>query len=498
MSAIVDFKKRKQRRRERREEPPHNFKAERAVLGAMMVDQAAAREALAELEPGDFYREAHTNLFELMGEMHEDGKPISSDSVITTIETEEFDADEYGGYSYISAIADKIPSSENVGYYCRVVADLRVRRDVLHALDSLTEGTRSGGMTLPEVSEGLAKLVGESSGRSSSGVATIGELSRSFWARVEQEAAGERRAYLPTGMAVLDNDARFGGWSPEGMTIVIGASGMGKTSLLNRAALGMVDQGYHVGLYGTETPSRRRWNDLVSSVAGINMRKWNSMSSQRATAYERLSPSQRAKQHVLPHEQAMRAMLDAKYQAAERVDPLPLHIIDTGLTVDEFAVKVRQLHRRGLLQAVIADYLQGFVASRRVKGNKIDQVGHTSKVLADLSAELEIPIIVGAQRSGEKQIHLSEQSKDFEILRPTKSDVQYSSAAHQDAEEVYSLYRYDYYAEDYPHLAHKLPGRPGVIELIARKRRNGSKPTWHLPFHGPSKWVGDRNGWGIR
>ena len=70
------------------------------------------------------------------------------------------------------------------------------------------------------------------------------------------------------------------------------------------------------------------------------------------------------------------------------------------------------------------------------------------------------------------------------------TDCQHSSAAHQDAEEVYVLYRRDFYELRYPKLP--FPGPRGCIQLIARKRRTGDVGTWDLPISFPSKWVGNR------
>ena len=72
-------------------------------------------------------------------------------------------------------------------------------------------------------------------------------------------------------------------------------------------------------------------------------------------------------------------------------------------------------------------------------------------------------------------------------------DVQWSSGAHQDAEEVYAVNRGDYWStrlgNDYDPVKH---GVTGNIEIIARKRRVGTLSKLELSFDGPTKWIGPK------
>ena len=106
------------------------------------------------------------------------------------------------------------------------------------------------------------------------------------------------------------------------------------------------------------------------------------------------------------------------------------------------------------------------------------QVGYSSGVLKALSADLRIPVIVAAQVSGEKQGN--------KPAAPAMHQAQWSSTFHQDAEEVLSLYRPDYYRDR----GQNADGPEGVVQLVARKRRTGRLSTLDLKWHGPTKQVG--------
>src|SRR5206468_12381665 len=55
---------------------PHNAEAERTVLGAVLVDNAAFNSAAEVLTRDDFYREAHRRIFDAMAALAERSQAI--------------------------------------------------------------------------------------------------------------------------------------------------------------------------------------------------------------------------------------------------------------------------------------------------------------------------------------------------------------------------------------------------------------------------------------
>ncbi|HOP52951.1 MAG TPA: DnaB-like helicase N-terminal domain-containing protein, partial [Synergistales bacterium] len=56
--------------------PPHSIEAERAVVGACLLDSDALTICLDSLLPEDFYDGSHRQAFQVMREMAEKGKPV--------------------------------------------------------------------------------------------------------------------------------------------------------------------------------------------------------------------------------------------------------------------------------------------------------------------------------------------------------------------------------------------------------------------------------------
>ena len=56
--------------------PPQSIESEMAVLGAMMLDDAAANRGIELLSEDDFYRESHQLIFHAMVILYNESKPI--------------------------------------------------------------------------------------------------------------------------------------------------------------------------------------------------------------------------------------------------------------------------------------------------------------------------------------------------------------------------------------------------------------------------------------
>jgi len=57
---------------------PHNSEAERAVLGAILLDNALFDQTSEILTTGDFYLESHRNIFSTMERLASDSRAIDS------------------------------------------------------------------------------------------------------------------------------------------------------------------------------------------------------------------------------------------------------------------------------------------------------------------------------------------------------------------------------------------------------------------------------------
>src|SRR5690349_18059020 len=111
---------------------PQNVEAEAGVLGSLLIDPEAVVQVADFLRSEDFYREAHRTIFQAVLDLYETGGP--ADLITLTDELARRDKlEEVGGASYVSSLANQVPTSANVDYYGHIVERTAILRRLIHA-----------------------------------------------------------------------------------------------------------------------------------------------------------------------------------------------------------------------------------------------------------------------------------------------------------------------------------------------------------------------------
>jgi len=85
-------------------EPPHNFEAEQALLGAILVNNAAYQRVAEFLRPEHFADPLHGKLFDSLSRLIERGQVVSAVTLKTYVEQDE-GMKAAGGASYLAQLA---------------------------------------------------------------------------------------------------------------------------------------------------------------------------------------------------------------------------------------------------------------------------------------------------------------------------------------------------------------------------------------------------------
>ena len=439
---------------------------ERALLGYLLLcgppaaDDLLARGVAAE----HFGHTPHRELWALLVHRHSLGLPVDTLALFDVVE----DWALYNGAAYVVGHADKLPTFVLVPGYVRQLQEAHHRRETRRVLRDSTEVVGDMGIPMADLE---AQVAAAFSAAPATTTRSWVELVSDAQSRLDEDQDGRRAVYMPTGIRDWDENPDWMGLCGEGVTLVLGASGMGKSSLLRRLALGLAVNRQETYLHLAEDSADKGTDALLFSLAGVDRKAWLRICR---------SSFQRQDAHVLR---------DRLNGAAQLLQVLPLRVTQSGLTVEQLAAKARVLHRLGKCDVLVVDHLhalKGSTAPGLRLGDQVGQVGHRMVVLHELHAELGIPVVVGAQISGEKQGLPVDP-------RPEMWDCQWSSTAHQFAEEVLGLFRADYCRDRDPTWEQRGGrGRANTIEVIARKRRMGALGTLELSFDGPTRWVGDR------
>ena len=98
--------------------PPQNIEAEQSVLGSLMLDKEAIIRVADILKPEDFYRGAHSNIYQTMLELFEKNEPIDLLSLTNRLK-EKKQLKEIGKTSYLTSLVNSVPTAAHITHYTK-------------------------------------------------------------------------------------------------------------------------------------------------------------------------------------------------------------------------------------------------------------------------------------------------------------------------------------------------------------------------------------------
>src|SRR5205085_11246946 len=206
---------------------PHSADAERAILGAIVLDNSLVNQAVELLRPDDFYVRAHQFVFRAMIALSERGSGI--DPFILSEELmREGVLEQTGGVAFISELTYGLPHFTNVAAYAKVVKDKSILRQLVRVANKVTsealEEEDEAEVILDHAEAMIFALADE---RTRQGFAHIRPVAESILEKV-QEMSGRNAMLtgLTTGFTELDR--LTSGLQPSDLIIVAARPRMGK------------------------------------------------------------------------------------------------------------------------------------------------------------------------------------------------------------------------------------------------------------------------------
>jgi replicative DNA helicase len=420
---------------------PNNAEAERTVLGAILVDNAAFNSAAELLTRDDFYREAHRRIFDAMAVLAEKSQPID----VVTLKDELIRGavlEAVGGATYLGSLMDGVPRVTNVEPWCRIIKEKSVLRNLIHAgnriVQSAFEGEDDAATVLDRAEKSIFDIAER---RLRQGFIGIRDIVKESFRTIDQlSQSKELVTGLPTGF--VDLDERTTGLQKGDLIIVAARPAMGKTSFcLNIAQYASQKTGETVGIFSLEMSKEQLVLRMLCAEARVDAHKLRTG-------------------HLQEKDWARLANAYATLSAAR------IFIDDSAtLTPLEMRAKCRRLKAEHGLGLVMVDYMQLVSGGGRVE-NRQQEIALISRSLKGLAKELECPVMALSQ--------LSRAPEARQDRRPQLSDLRESGAIEQDADVVMFIYREE---------EHKpTDENRGVAEIIIGKQRNGPTGSFKLAF----------------
>ncbi len=428
---------------------PQNLEAERAVLGALLLDNGLFDQAVEILTPEDFYQEGHRKIFSKMRFLYADSRAVD---LLTLREELQKDSEleVIGGVAYLASLLDGVPRISNLEHYARIVKEKSLIRKLIHSANEILIRGFSNEENAADLLEAAEKAVFEiSQEETQTGFVNFRELLATTYKHIESLY---QRKELLTGVATgfVELDRLTSGLQPSDLIVVAARPGLGKTSFaLNIAQHAGLQQGKVVGLFSLE---------MASQQLAIRM-----LCAEARTDGHKVRSGYLSKEDWRRLAEAMSSLS----QARVFIDDTP------GLSILEMRSKARRLKIEHGLDLLVVDYLQLMTGASRGRvrfENRQQEISAISSGLKALAKELNVPLIAVSQLS-----RAPEQRPGRH--QPQLSDLRESGSIEQDADLVLFIYREDFYKKD-----EELTDEPGVAQIIIGKQRNGPLGTVKLAF----------------
>ncbi len=424
---------------------PTNVEAERAILGAILLDNSAFNEAAEHLKVGDFSLDSHRRIYARMVDLAESSRPVDMITLVEELERHK-DLEPVGDVGYVSGLLDGVPDRPSIAHYIRIVREKALLRGLIHAATSAiaraAEQSKPAEMILDEAESAIFQLSEQRIGR---GFFRVEEIVNSSFGSVDALLQrGQRISGLATHYDRLDE--LTSGLQPSDLIVLAGRPSMGKTAFaMNIAENAAIDDKKTVAVFSLEMAKEALLVRMLCSRARVN--------------------SHRMRTGTLWREDMPKVLV-----AMEELVKAPLYIDDTpSISLSEMRAKARRLQQStGRLDLVIVDYLQLMSPGARRYENRTQEVSAVSRGLKSLAKELQCPVIALSQLSRATETRGGDH-------RPQLADLRDSGSIEQDADLVMFVFREEVYKPDMPELS-------GVADIIIAKQRNGPIGKVKLTF----------------
>jgi replicative DNA helicase len=413
--------------------PPQAVEAERAVLGAMLLDGKAISRVLEVLDETAFYRPAHKRIFSALVHLWERKEDACDALAVAEVLRRRDQFDAVGGATYLSGLLDAVATSANVEYHAQIVQEKSVLRKLIEVATEIAAQAYDAHQTPADLLDRAEQaMFGIADARVRKGFVSVRKLVNPAIKLIEKLYEEKKPVTgIPTGFADLDH--LTSGFQASELIILAGRPSMGKTSLaLNIAANVALRNRLGVGIFSLEMSMEQLVMRILCSEA-------------RVSAHRLRTGYLRDKEWPL------------LITAAGELADAPIFIDDTpAMNVLEMRAKARRLKSETDLGMIVVDYMQLMQGVGRPESRQ-QEISEISRSLKALAKELKVPVLALSQ--------LSRAVETRSEHRPMLSDLRESGAIEQDADVVAFVYREEHYK--------RTDENEGLGEIILGKQRNG-------------------------
>ena len=253
---------------------PANVDAEKTILGAILLDNAAHAEAAEKLESDDFSLDSHRRIFLRMTELMDAQRAV--DIVTLANELARYkEVEAVGGVAYLASLTEGLPRRPVIEEYIRIVKDKSLLRKLMGICSmAIARAADQSETALEVLGAAESQLMEVTEKGHHAGLSAA-------WTRSSQHSFGSidnlyKQSREVTGLATGFNELdRMTSGLQKGELIIIAARpSMGKTALaINIAQNAAVNSNAMVAVFSLEMSKESLLRRMLATQAWVDQRK---------------------------------------------------------------------------------------------------------------------------------------------------------------------------------------------------------------------------------
>lgn len=420
---------------------PASIEAERALLGALLLNDEQLVQVAEWLQAEDFYVPAHKIIYQAIIDVTQRLQRVD----VVTLQDElrkKKHLENIGGVTYLIALQEDISALGLIDQYGRLIKEKAVLRELINSATCIithcyNQDEKSIDVVLDNAEKTIFQIANKRIAKNF--VQLNIWLKKTFQHLSSIKGHSKGITGIPSGFKSLDH--MTSGFQKGDLIVLAARPSMGKTALALSIANHAIRYNSTIGFFSLEMAAEQLTLRLLSAESNI---AHHNIRNATITSEEWIE------------------LTNVAARLAER----KLFIDDTAtLNIMDLRAKARKLKIEHKLDMIVVDYLQ-LINSIKRHENRHQEVSEISRSLKALAKELNIPVLALSQLSRAVDSRMDK--------RPMLSDLRESGAIEQDADLIMFLYRDIIYNQDTEH--------PELAELIVGKQRNGPTGTIILHF----------------
>lgn len=426
--------------------PLFDISAEKAVLGAVIIDWNVLGKVRTKLKPEHFCGRETRVVYETMLELF--NKDIVGDlqTIISYLMNDQDRLEKAGGIGTVSDLTSEMPSSANIDYYVERVFSFSKRRQIVEAAENLASSAYEIGRDVNEiVSEAEEKIFRLNETGSTTEIRSMKSIIPEVMQKIEERYRNQGGLTgIPSGIPELDRMTN--GFQDSNLIIIGARPSIGKTAIaVNMMEHIAVEKKIPCGFFSLEMPDTQIVERLSSMKGRIDSFKIKT---------GRLS---------IPDLKNLNTALGKIFEG-------PLYIVDQpNMKLLDLKAMARRMVKENGVKIIFIDYM-GLITPENRMSPGYEQMSLVSKTLKTMARELEIPVVA-----------LVQLNREAEGQEPSLNQIRGSGSIEQDADVVMFLHR-----DRKPENGTDQVAGSGAqdTKLIVAKQRNGMTGEIPLNFIG--------------